>query len=1152
MLKETRSDVLSRHKRQCAVHLNGGAEENGGSAAAAAPSTTNKKSGASSRSRKGASKSGRKNSGGKDVEQSPEDDERDNDVLRRDYGQSPSNMILGGSFGFQQNSLPPPSAPPPLLPPAPYGTGEMANEFSRGAAGTANFGNVSHHLSALNSFTNQQHNYPSSPESNGTVSQHSSPRFASRDMSRHGSNSSRFSLRKNGGSFDHVTPRGSSTGTTSSSHYPQEFWEALDPAAKAASSMGSGNEFVSAPPASHPTFSLPAEATAAGALASAAIASASGPNVLNGGVTTPRGEPQRFSVSTGPLSPFSSIALTSSMSPYLSAFSNARDTPFVASPSRGGIPGTPGSNLNIFDWTMRPPSKPASSTNNTAAKRDSVSMQGGNQPPGNTKRKRGEDDEQNKGDDALLHADADERSAAALLDSLRNAGARPSLAATTATNSGNNGDSASVAPSALSLSSAAPPITTTAGPGISPIATSEPSDSFFDQRNVTAGPEAFLLRLQGGAQEDRLRTLGPDGSLVLPSSGPDHFGQNALDAGGLSLSQFGASNPVPQSSGAWDSIQFGNNATSMAWLLSPGVQQIINTFAGASSLPGDNGSYFSGGAEATQSKGDNLPGVNTFALERALSDVKNPFYIPPHLFRACYSIVHWNLPPITRLSVIALHSQQNLLKHFPIIHEPTFRLDTTPGCLAFAMSMIGCHQHGRMWWAGEEVVAKRSLMGNGSTNGAKSLMQTRFDDEDGQELVRPVVVAEKTDMLMRSFASRAKTQKDRVSVVQSLLLFQSDHFLNSDASTRAMAAMHHTSIVKLAKQAGIFDSNAVHSGRMVSYTGEEVLRSTLFEAGDLCFSYSFLPSYLPSCSDEEKIWRRWSEFAGRRRTAYILFTMDTVASLDVGVPLQVSFSDVAHLPLPTPDTIWRAPTSGVWKKALEQYHGPTLDEALTQLLRPGEESGAKVASIHGRHGPFARLVMIVSLLRGLVHLLEDRKRKVSTLSPLHQWLPDAKPSQFNDEVQVYRAALILWRLAWDDDDLCLAASGPLGRARAAKLSLIDSDMAWMGSHYLFASQTASGATPICDDALPFYWLAYVLLRLATSAEGEQEVVAERQDSSSPSSVLMEKMSELARGGTAKVKEEGVDGNMPDFRSMLRLAKAFVSSGEAHSNIAPFQ
>lgn len=104
--------------------------------------------------------------------------------------------------------------------------------------------------------------------------------------------------------------------------------------------------------------------------------------------------------------------------------------------------------------------------------------------------------------------------------------------------------------------------------------------------------------------------------------------------------------------------------------------------------------------------------------------------------------------------MLALHSQQNLLKHFPILHEPTFRIDTTPGCLAFAMCMLGGHEAGRKWWAGEEVVPKSSkqVLGEavwGCSNPPSCAQQvegsdrfTNVDEEDGQELVKPVVMSE--------------------------------------------------------------------------------------------------------------------------------------------------------------------------------------------------------------------------------------------------------------------------------------------------------------------------------------------------------------------------------------------------------------------------
>jgi len=324
------------------------------------------------------------------------DSERGDNTVRRDFAPSPMNLLPGGaSFPFQQSSLQaPPLAPPPLLPPAPYGA-DMNNEFARSNnMNASSFGNISHHLSALNNFTNQQQNYPSSPESNGTVSQHSSPRFAARDMARHGSNGSRLSMRKSGTSYNAANAAAAAAAAAAvaanqASHYPQEFWEALDPAAKTATPV-IGQDFVSGPPVSHPTFSIPPEVSAAVALTNpTGSASSLGANLsLNGGVTTPRGEPSRFSVP--------SIALTSSMSPYLSAFSNARDTPFVASPSRSGVLGTPGANSNIFDWTMRPPSKPAT-------KRESVSMQSSSSNNGATSKRKREEEE--RVDDAMQNAE---------------------------------------------------------------------------------------------------------------------------------------------------------------------------------------------------------------------------------------------------------------------------------------------------------------------------------------------------------------------------------------------------------------------------------------------------------------------------------------------------------------------------------------------------------------------------------------------------------------------------------------------------------------------------------------------------------------------------------------------------------------------------
>ena len=702
--------------------------------------------------------------------------------------------------------------------------------------------------------------------------------------------------------------------------------------------------------------------------------------------------------------------------------------------------------------------------------------------------------------------------------------------------------------------------TTVSTVGTTPLSQQPPAESFFEQRNATVGPEAFLLRLQGGAQEERTGSdISPDQSLAM-LFGIDVQGQHLFEGSAHSLSQFGNNQHLATPPISWESILYGpdttlndtNTAASVGWLMSPGVQQIINSFA--NSYPGDNGSYFSGAPPAviappaaplslTQVSIQDSTDFSSLALEKAMADVKNPFYIPPSLFRACYQVHHWNLPPLTRLSMLALHSQQNLLKHFPLVHEPTFRLDTTPGCVAFTIAMLGCHQHGRMWWTGEEAIPRKTGKSinvkpeEGSGN--VFVPVTRYDEEDGQELVRPVVMTDKTDRLMRSFATHAKSAQDKFAILISLTLFQANNFISTDSSTRAVAAFNQTSLVTLARKAGLFDPKEAHSGRKVTYTGEDVLRTTVFDSMDLCFSMSYLPAILPSCSNDERIWRRWCELAARRRTAFLIFVMDTVASLDAGIDTQLSLDEVFHFPLPTPDTIWRAPTVEAWKKGLESYYGPSLDDALTEVLQP-EQDGYTVgpASIFGRHGPFARLIVMMALVRGIVQLLEDRTRRLSRPSLLR--LDQRTSSKIQDEAEAYKVALSRWREAWDQDTLCLAASAPTAREKAVKMGLGDGNVAWLGSHYLFASKTASGATPLSDDALPFYWLAVILLDYATMLHDEDA-------KTSPKSkiVILAEAFKPVSNGEVKIEEEGAGDreDLPNYRSLLRFAKAFVTSGE---------
>ncbi|PWY99522.1 hypothetical protein BCV70DRAFT_120096 [Testicularia cyperi] len=1127
---------------------------------------------------------------------------------------------------------------------------------------------------------------PSSPESSASRSEHGSPRYASQGLVRHGSNPGSRFMRPSG--YDQYATRPMPSGSTFGSATDAALWEGLDTAklpspghvttpgsaARATAAMLASLGFPVTSPLSHLgdrsrtgshlggdasyfrstapglsggsgpsaattglaayggssggnssgfSFGNDTSSTTSNAMtSSAAGASGVSQGTEPSGATTPK-EPVRFSVSTlGPLSPFSNTALNSSMSPYLSAFSNARDTPLVSSP-RSAMPGTPGGGLSSLDlggqWTgMRPPSRTVSrhnslqginiSSTSTSPQSDGASKLG---KSASTERLTLNLDKSIDSDDSK--AIASSASLATTAISAPTASAATTAAAPTTVGASTTGSTSTVAStstgtasrSGSTISPSSTSITTPSNSGVAPTVTSTPaqalvasgvsssgihtpsrfvkneSQQYFDGGALTPGPEAFLLRLQGGAQELRAGIHGTEISFLnsscsglssLPMSTPQFstpgwdanmFSSLSNSGGGTSSVGVGLGNGI---GGGVNGTPGGAQMSALGWLMSPSIQQLLSalgsTTAGSGTVDLNSKSdYFNSKAvtiSATSADAiDSLDlEVRPRPLEKALVDCKNPFYLPPEMFRACYSIPHWSLPPISRLSVLALHAQQNLLKHFPILHEPTFRIDSTPGCIAFAICMLGGHEAGRKWWAGEEVVPKSALhILNSANEPDKSNLfnqavdqgPSRFvDEEDGEELVKPIVMTEKTDMLMRMFASRCKSVKDKCSVVQSLMLFQGHNFLSSDAATRAVAGVSHGTVVALARQAGFFDPSAEHTKREVTYTVQDVTDQVMRESSELCFSFTFLPWYLPSMAGEESIWRRWAELEGRRRTAFGIYVMDTIAHLDASVPTLLATEEVCHLPLPSPDCIWRAATAESWRKTLDSYHGPTLDEALQQLTtaeNPSPLSGGRklLRSIYGSHGPFARLVMMIALLRGIIEMLEGRATRVSKPSSLTKWLRRetlAMGRTAGDaQVVTFKRALSRWRKAWDEDPTCRFASTARpghahhnGSAHATASQLGAEGEALLNGS-LFTPLTASGATPLSDDALPLYWLGHVLV---THAASNQKLPLR-----SPHGPV------VINGDLRSAERHSTGGGppMPDFRAMLRFAKNFVTRGE---------
>jgi hypothetical protein len=171
--------------------------------------------------------------------------------------------------------------------------------------------------------------------------------------------------------------------------------------------------------------------------------------------------------------------------------------------------------------------------------------------------------------------------------------------------------------------------------------------------------------------------------------------------------------------------------------------------------------------------------------------------------------------------------------------------------------------------------------------------------------------------------------------------------------------------------------------------------------------------------------------AGYRRTAWIVFVLDTVASLETGCPRLISALELADFPLPAPDTIWLAPDAVSWAQALSASltSDKTLGTALNLLLlRPGQPEPACLAEAKWQSGSFAWLCLILCITREVVELGEGKRRSTTAFQDDYddddddareegrglRWAAWAKD---DDMPAVLAGALERWRRGWDFDSL---------------------------------------------------------------------------------------------------------------------------------------
>ncbi|EJU05286.1 hypothetical protein DACRYDRAFT_92666 [Dacryopinax primogenitus] len=377
-------------------------------------------------------------------------------------------------------------------------------------------------------------------------------------------------------------------------------------------------------------------------------------------------------------------------------------------------------------------------------------------------------------------------------------------------------------------------------------------------------------------------------------------------------------------------------------------------------------------------------------------DPTDRFYVPPGFFAYCYQVPRWKLPRLSILCSLASRSLNGMLVHLPFVHEPTFRLASLPGPLAFAICSVG------------------------GVGGVMSVRPHKPDFNEvaswGQEIM-PQVRIEKADMLVRNFhkQKRGMTRLEMLAVVQALMLYNAPSLMSGDDCDRLVGHLFLGTIVTIARQAGLFVATAEHASN-AAYSCEHI--TWLLEPGN--------------DAALERKWKDWILSETYRRAAFLVYILDTLSSLESSIPAIVHPNHVAHIPLPAPDLLWQAQSAREWGVGMTVHHsaqGVSLDQAMKDVLRPvashsplGDESAGTSAADDAKFtemGPFARIIVILTLVRGLMTLGEGEKAGGPVTK---RWALEGMTSGkwWNEPevLEAYQSALQRWKKRWSADRLC--------------------------------------------------------------------------------------------------------------------------------------
>lgn len=145
-----------------------------------------------------------------------------------------------------------------------------------------------------------------------------------------------------------------------------------------------------------------------------------------------------------------------------------------------------------------------------------------------------------------------------------------------------------------------------------------------------------------------------------------------------------------------------------------------------------------------------------------------------------------------------------------------------------------------------------------------------------------------------------------------------------------------------------------------------------------------IPDELHTPNELNMCWRRWIQLETRRRTAFLVYHLDTVSALESNIPCILSSCELGYLPVPAPDTLWKAKNPDEWYAAVKKYRPMTLDEAMRRTFflptfgafdSLHENADTKFYNLlnESEYGPFARTAMILTLLRGVMDIGEGKR-----------------------------------------------------------------------------------------------------------------------------------------------------------------------------------